>query len=451
MLAASYDAVVMNPPYMGKRGMNAELKSLAETEFTSAKSDLFAMFIVRGTHLSSKAGRTAMIAMHSWMFLSSFQELREHFLRCTTIETLAALGPRAFSSISGEVVQTAAFVVARQVLPGYRAKCFGLTGGDESDKSEALLSRNHLHCRMTQLDYCAIPGSPLAYWISPAIQTAFKEGTPLADIAKPRVGLQTGDNHRFLRRWSEVSIAKACFNAAEREAAVKSDRKWFPYNKGGGQRKWYGNNEFVVNWEGDGREIKACVPRAVIRNAGCYFQPSITWSDITTSTFAARLCPSGFLFDVKGSSGFPSESLRLPVLAFLCSRLLTKFMKILNPTTTFQVGDLSRVPGFFDRTDNARLGAIAEEAVSIAKADWDSDENSWDFERHPLISDETIEESFVRWVTACDTRTHRLSQLETACNQVFVEAYEIQDELSPKWRTPRSPSTSPTVKRTSGG
>jgi hypothetical protein len=433
LLGRQYDAVVANPPYMGNRGMNPVLKGFATDQFPRSKSDLFAMFIERGCAFAAVPGRLGFITMHSWMFLSSFEDLRQRIVQTTSIETLAHLGPRAFSTISGEVVQTVAFTTFTKGIGSLRPNCFGLTSGDEDEKRANLLERRKRHSHMAMEDFAAVQGSPLAYWMSDAMRQAFRLGKPLAEIAVPRVGLQTGDNNRFLRLWQEVAIEKIGFGAESSDEARRTNRKWFPYNKGGGHRKWYGNNEYVVNWKDDGSEIKSFTPRSVIRNPGFYFKPSITWSDITTSTFAARLCPKGFLFDVKDSSGFPSDTLRLALLALLCSRLLEKFMKILNPTTTFQVGDLSRVPGFFDRLDLSELDPLVERAVELAKSDWDSEETSWDFARHPLISRSvTVQAAFAGWEADCGQHVRELMGLEQTSNRLFIDAYGLQGELSPE-------------------
>ena len=257
LLVAQYDAVAANPPYMGGRGMNALVKKFAKDHFPDAKSDLFACFIERGYTLAKEVGYNAMVTMQSWMFLSSFEKMRERMLREKTIKTMAHLGARAFGSISGEVVQTTVFVLKNSLVGTYRPTFFRLLEGDEHVKRTELVNGEKRFDSTAQDEFKKIPGSPVAYWVSDRLRGVFERGTLLGKLVDAKVGLQTGDNDRFLRRWHEVDHGKCAYDAESRDAAAQSGKKWFPYNKGGEFRRWVGNNEYLVNWEADGQDIFA--------------------------------------------------------------------------------------------------------------------------------------------------------------------------------------------------
>jgi hypothetical protein len=470
LLARHYDCVVTNPPYMGARGMNATLKTFARAHHPYAGADLFALFMERGFTLARPGGYTAMITMHSWMFLSSFQRLRASILTRRMLITMAHLGTRAFGAISGEVVQTTAFVCRNLRLEAWRPTFFRLLEGGEPDKRRALAARSGRFDRLSQADFHAVPGSPLAYWISPAVRDSFlrtaspRRGaalepdsdpdmtppplrhdgaapTTLASIALPHQGLATGDNDRFLRCWWEVAWGRIGLGLESRHAAARSGKRWFPYHKGGPHRRWYGNLELVVDWADDGRAIRhhrdaSGRLRSRPQNTAFYFREGITWSDITTRAFAARYAPPGALFDVKGSAGFPEPRYRMPVLGLLCSRLARLYMDILNPTVTLQVGDIGRIPFLPDEALLDRVRPVVEEAVSIARADWDSLETSWDFRTSPLLEpdvyDTTLERSLQRLEARSAARIRRMRALETENNRLFIEAYGLTGELDPE-------------------
>ena len=285
MLAVQYDAVVANPPYMGSGGMNAWLRKFAKDHFPEAKSDLFACFIERGYTLAKDAGHNAMVTMQSWMFLSSFEAMRARLLREKTIKTMAHLGARAFGSISGEVVQTTATILRNCTPKGYRPVFFRLLDGGEDEKSTALSYGEMRFDATGQDEFKKIPGSPVAYWVSERVREVFEEGTPLGKLVDARQGLATADNDQFLRRWHEVDCGKCSYDSKSRDAAAQSGKKWFPYNKGGEFRKWYGNQDYLVNWKNDGRAIRAFGTenggraRSRVQNSEFYFLPSVDQTD----------------------------------------------------------------------------------------------------------------------------------------------------------------------------
>lgn len=255
ILAMKFDAVIANPPYMGGKGMNPELKVFAQKHFPDSKSDLFAMFMERAFDLLKDNGYNAQVNMQSWMFLSSYQALREKLLDTHTFITMAHLGARAFGQISGEVVQTTAFVLAKKPISTYRPTFFRLIDGNEEQKRQALLNREKAYKETQHDDFKKIPGSPIAFWVSDQMREVFNNSTTVGDVAEARQGLATADNNLFLRLWYEVNLNHIGFGMASRVQAQQSSLKWFPYNKGGAFRKWYGNQDYIVNWGGGMEKI----------------------------------------------------------------------------------------------------------------------------------------------------------------------------------------------------
>jgi type II restriction/modification system DNA methylase subunit YeeA len=442
LLFARYACVVANPPYMGRRnGMNRELKDFGNERYPESSADLYTMFIERGFQFTYRPGFTAMVAMHSWLFLPTFQSMREAALKRLTFDSLAHLGPRAFSSISGEVVQVAAFSMRSFHLDDYHPVFLQLTDGDEGTKAQNLIGRKNAYENVRQSDFIRIPGNPVAYWASESTRLAFEHGKPLKDLASPRSGLGTTNNDKFLRLWFEVPHNRIFFSAGNREEAKNSKAKWFPYNKGGPYRKWYGNNDYIVNWFNDGCEIKDDIKDKnpnVARGESYYFKPSITWTDIGASRFGVRQSDKGFIFDTSGSSAFPEPGQTTLFAGFLCSSVSLHFLTILNPTMHFQVGNVGNLPVVFldDSTLARRVDNLAREAISLSRADWDRSETSWDYRRSPLLDEpyrvEVLADSANAWWRDCEAQIHRLKAIETENNLLFIDAYNLADELSPE-------------------
>jgi len=447
-LSPKFYVVVANPPYMGGKGMNGKLDAFAKDNYPDSKSDLFAMFIERSAELCRVNGFVGMITMQSWMFLSRHQSLREKIIENLPIVSMAHLGTGAFDSIGGEVVSTTAFVLCKGASAEYEGSFVDLRDGRfESVKSEGLrLAAKGLVTvnRASSKTFQAIEGQPIAHWISDRFRSCFGNLDAVKDVFKPAVGLNTGDNDRFLKQWFEVKAESICFDATSIEDAANREEKWFPYNKGGGHRKWYGNQSHVINWQNDGQEVKEF---ATFRNKGKHwsryiqnldkmFLECVTWSDISTSSFAARFSPVGFLFDVKGSSGVPHRVGDLsPVLSLLCSSLMPQFMRCVNPTSTFQVGDLARVP--YSRPEEFEdLTAQDLQTVQLAKSDWDAYETSWDFTTIPLLSPDnradTLQATYARLRAHWQGMTNGMRRLEEENNRIFIDAYGLQDELTPE-------------------
>ncbi|OYO20882.1 restriction endonuclease [Enemella dayhoffiae] len=389
-LSRRYHVVVANPPYMGNKSMGAALSAFGKQTYPFSKSDLYAMFLERSVSLALPSGYAALVAMQSWMFLSTYANLRESILANGTIATLAHLGASAFDTISGEIVQTAAIVLERCARPRQQGVYLDVTAGrNEAAKSSTLRSlaagesSDGRRYEVDAFDLSIVPGMPVAYWLSPAARNLFAEHKSLGDELHITGGMTTGDNERFIRRWFEVSQSRACHSARSVSEAVESRRRWFPYNKGGGARSWFGNRDFYVNWEDDGREILA-TGRATPRSRARYFQESLTYSATGSTSLSIRYSEPGFIFDAKGSSCFSDGGSLLSSLGYLASSSASYLLRALNPTIEFQTGDLSRLPNVPGGDEGVVRGLI-----DIAKEDEARQETCWDFAGSPLASSGT--------------------------------------------------------------
>ena len=441
-LSPKYHVVIANPPYMGNRSMAGRLQAFAKDSYPNSKSDLFAMFIERNLDLANKRGSVAMITMQSWMFLSSFESLRSEMLHKSSIVSMAHLGARAFDSIGGEVVSTTAFVITTSRDTKFKGSFLRLTDGrSEAEKDTNLKERRSNPFLASTEDFKKIPGNPIAYWVSDTVRNTFTHAPQFGEIAKPRQGLATGCNDIFLRAWHEVSLKEIGLGLASRDEAAETGLKWFSYNKGGEWRKWYGNCDYVVDWEDDGIRIRNFKDengkvRSRPQNTEYYFKEGITWADITTNSFAARHAPNGFIFDVKGSSGFPARSMLKQVIGLMNSKLMLGFMQILNPTTTFQVGDMARVPFQPPEDSKQDLDINVKRLISIGKHDWNSYETSWDFYLLELLQPDyrqrTLELTYQNLRAHWQEMTLEMQRLEEENNRIFIDAYGLQDELTPE-------------------
>jgi hypothetical protein len=438
-LSPRYHVVVANPPYMGSRGMNSELKDYSNDNFPDTKSDLGVMFIERNLDLVSRLGQVGMITLHSWMFLSSFEAYRKKIVTNSSVVSMAHLGSRAFDTIGGEVVSTTAFIIQNESKFEHKGKYLRLVdGSSEKEKQEVFLSvlqakNPELLYLVSVLEFSKIPGTPFAYWASDKVRNIFYKEKQLDEIAKPALGITTADNNRFVRAWHEVCLMKIGLGYQNRTDAKESRKKWFPYNKGGSYRKWYGNNNYVLNWERDGKELLDFRPTSTIRNMDYYFQQSITWSFVTSSQFGVRYSVPGAIFDVGGSSIFTEAQDIKWITGFLCSKLSTLFMTILNPTLNFQVGNVASLPVIVPNKETTLR--LVNKAIEITKADWDAQETSWDFIDFPLLDlnfkTNTISKTYALLRNHWMSTIIKLKELEDENNKEFISAYGLQDELVP--------------------
>ena len=447
-LNSKYHVVVANPPYMGGKGMNPRLKKYAADNYKSSKSDLFAMFIERSLELALKQGQVGMITMQSWMFLSSFEDFRTGLLTYNTLVNMAHLGARAFDSIGGEVVSTTAFVIESSYHPSLHGHFIRLTSGNSESQKQELLEKvvqgeapSFLHQTSAE-EFCKIPGSPIAYWASEQQRSSFQNSQKLLDVASPRQGIATANNDLFLRRWSEVSISKIHFGLENKDQAILANAKWLPYNKGGEFRKWYGNNEFVINWKNDGEEIKGFCDsngkqRSAIRNPNYFFRPSVTWTDVSSSSFGVRCSNKGFLFDGSSHSAFPESYNYSYIAGLLCAKTTFEFLKLINPTMHFQVGNVGSLPVPINKNQSTytEVGSWVEKNIDIVKKDWDAYEVSWDFTTSQLLEidlDRTfLSKSYELLRKEWHLATNTAKLLEEENNRYFINAYGLDDEISP--------------------
>ena len=381
LLAQKYDVVVTNPPYMGASGMSAKLSEFVKKNYPDSKSDLFAVFIERCGKMVKSNGFQAMITQHAWMFLSSFEKLRAKLLK-VDIVNMAHLGARAFEEIGGEVVQTTSFVLQKCHIANFKGTyCRLIEPTSQQGKEDMFLAGENRYAA-DQSNFSKIPGSPVAYWVSEKFVSIFSNALMDA-YASTNNGFTTGDNNLFLRLWSEVVFSKIGFSVPSIESLSNEKAKWFPYNKGGDFRKWYGNNEFLINYGNDGKEIKA-YGHLVPRSLKYQFKQSVTWNKITSGTTAFRFKDQGTMFDVAGLSLFPIEEKNIWYFLALCnSTIVKKILEIISPTLNCETGHVSSIPVIFEATDT--VSNMSKSNIEISKEDWDSYETSWDFKKSPLV------------------------------------------------------------------
>ena len=461
MLVQKYDVVVTNPPYMGGSGMNARLSDYVKKYYPDSKSDLFAVFIERCAQMDKCGGYQAMITQHAWMFLSSFEKLRAKLQLIDTVN-MAHLGARGFDEIGGEVVQTTSFVMRSSHTKGYKGTYCRLIDGDsETAKAEMFLSGENRYVAEHD-NFSKIPGSPVAYWVSEQVRTLYAGERLIGQVATTKQGLKSSDDKRFFRYWPEVSLGKIEFGVKSVEEAQKSSKKWFLLNKGG-NRKWYGDNWYVVNWENDGKEIKEYAKSLynsvtrTITSIDYYFRKCITWPQITSAP-SFRAISEGFIFNAAGPSMFVDENLYKYLLGFLNTPIVQELTKILNPTVNLCVTDMLNVPLIISKENFENIGVTVDECYGYAKFDWDSFETSWDFAEHPLVKwshdlwDCTaiaatmdyyyhgerpevscpVELCYLLWQGECNDRFAKLKANEEELNRIFIDIYGLQDELTPE-------------------
>ena len=434
VLAMQFDTVVANPPYMGNKYLAPILKTYLKSNYSGFEKDLFSAFMIRDLSLAKPSGQLGFMSPFVWMFISSYEELRQQLLNTATLTSLIQL---EYSGFEGATVPICTFTLEKKHLSDYLGSYVRLSNfrGSDNQGPKTLEAIKNPNCdwfyRAKPDDFKKIPGSPVAYWITEELRNTFIEYPAISKVSTVAVGLQTGDNNRFLRRWHEVSIDRLALNVPSRDESKNTNMKWFPYNKGGDYRKWYGNQDFVVNWENDGFEIDSFKPNAVVRNPRFYFQESISWSFISSSFFGVRTYPIGFIFDVAGSSVFPANKESFYEIAgFLCSSVAPVLMKVMNPTLNFQVGNVEQLP-----FKSVGVEGLSRRCIEISKDDWDAFETSWNFQNF-LIKDakhnENLEKTWHAWKNLLLERFEELSELECKNNRIFINAYGLQNELTPE-------------------
>ena len=510
-LTQHYHALVMNPPYMGGGKMNSVLSKYVKDNYEEAKADLFSVFMDMGMERLAFGGKMAQINMQSWMFLSSFEKLRNIFLHNYIIDSMLHLGPRTFDELSGEVVQNTAFVLTKpqdpyggitlgevKALPeaekeiwkqrfmedtekdsdewminNAKGTYYRLVDGKNcADKEQLFLSHktgnedgNRIYYpNVEQKNFEKIPGCPIGYWVSEKIFETFTRNRAVSAVARPSAGLQTADTARFLRLWFEVGYNRIGFGCENAALAARSQKKWFPHDKGGTFRRWYGNQDYIINWENDGFEVKNN-KGAVIRNPKLYFTPSVSWSNICSKAISARYFGKGFIYDVSAFSAFAPNEEILPYILGLTNSAVVRYIKpLLNPTFHFTPGDFGKIPYKEEIVNNKGITDIVQQNITISKQDWDSHETSWDFQCNELLSIDstTYEENMAyedekhfeetgehlspspsapqlgslewrmeQYKQKWERKFMQLHANEEELNRQFIDIYGLQDELTP--------------------
>lgn len=392
LLSQKYDVVVTNPPYMPVSNSSASLQNFVKKNYPDSKTDMFAVFIERVAQLTKPNRYSAMITMHSWMFLSSYEKLRSKILETDTVN-MAHLGARAFEEIGGEVVQTTAWIERKTDLKQFKATYKRLVDeNSQTAKEQAFLNKSDNAYNITKTNFSKIPGSPIAYWVSENIISDFQKGKVLKDEGDTRQGMATSDNNRFLRMWFEIENNTLGLSCGSSEEALAIHKKWYPYNKGGEFRKWYGNIEYVINYEDDGFEVKEYAkslyktPTRTIKSMSEYFKRCLSWSKISSGNIAFRYYPKGFVFDVAGCCIFYQNSeMMLYSFGFINSKVTISILNAISPTINYEVGHIASLPIIENNENKESIINTVNNNIQISKTDWDSYETSWDFKRNPLL------------------------------------------------------------------
>ena len=428
-LAQKYDVVVTNPPYMAVSNAGAKVNDYVKKNFPDSKADLFAVFIERCGQMAKQNGYQAMITQHAWMFLSSFEKLRTKLL-AVDIVNMAHLGARAFEEIGGEVVQTTSFVIRKSHIADYKGEyCRLIEPTSQQGKEDMFLAGENRYAA-DQSNFSQIPGSPVAYWVNASILTAYEQGNLIGDSADVKIGMGTGKNEIFVREWWEVFYTKIDFSLKTINDLAESKGRYFPYNKGGEFRLWFGNLQEVLWFDTEGRRYMDTMSGHRENGArDFYCKEGLTWSFISSSKFGIRYLPTGCFFDVAGSTLF-SRVDNAYTLGFLASCVCFDILGILNPTLNYQAGNIKSLPLLIDREDE--VDERVYQNIQISKDDWDSYETSWDFKRNPLVIGNSLSAAYAAWKQECEDRFQQLKQNEEELNRIFIDIYGLQDELTPE-------------------
>lgn len=443
ILSMQYEIVITNPPYMAISNGNDKLTNYVKNNYPNSKTDLFAIFIERCNELLCRNGYQSMITQHAWMFLSSYEKLRESLQRNVLIN-MAHLGARAFDEIAGEVVQTTSFVMSKVSMINYRGTyCRLVDIYGEKGKEELFLSKaKEYYCK--QVEFELIPGIPYAYWANREQLDMFTKGKTIGDLYKTITGSSTGENATFLRLWYEVNASKIGFGLTKEYNGF--GYKWIPCIKGGSYRKWYGNIEYLINWDNDGTELKAFATyknhgkhwSRFLKSLDCFYHAGITWSKISTGLFSVRYMPEGFIMESAACAIMPEEKDMMYILALMNSSIVQSVLKILNPTINMQAGDISAIPVIDAKEKKEQLSGLAKDCLAISKEDWDCFETSWNFTTHPLVrlsrqenmQGVDLEAIYSAWVDECQYRKNSLETKEKEIDNILKGIYGITEDYS---------------------
>lgn len=459
MLVQKYDVVVTNPPYMGGSGMNARLSDYVKKYYPDSKNDLFAVFIEHGNEMVKRAGFNCMVTMQSWMFLSSFEKMRVNALQTKTITNLMHME----NMVMGIAFGTAVTVFQNAAVHGYKGTYNQIKLQDiENDVPKQFPVSGNRFAQVSTDNFFKIPGSPVAYGLSQQMLLPYSiHEKLLGEVAAPCAGLATGDNNIFQRIWYEVKFSNIGFGVLDVRETENRNEKWYPCNSGGDFRKWSTDDRMIVNWQNNGKEIKAfknAAGKLAARpqNTQWYFKEGLTWNKLSSSKFAVKYKRTGFIFDDTSRSAFPHDGENLNYLiGLLCSNVTFEYLKALNPTMSFTNGDLVRIPITVSKEKTEGIANTVENNISLSKSDWDSFETSWNFKKHPLlpelplgsecvfrdangkmgsasVTSIALADEYARWESECNKRFNDLKANEEELNRIFIDIYGLQDELTPE-------------------
>jgi len=432
-LSPKYHVVIANPPYIDLGNMNKGLKDFVENNYQETKQNLDVTFIQRCLMLSVKNGYTSMITQRSWMFLSRIEEFRHELVTRHGLTSMIYLGPGTFPEIQGEKVQNTAFVVQKCRQHVYATYFYKLTSEQGKEKENAFLNQKHKYLSTVDRLH-AIPGFPIAFWASDALCAAFDGGKTLNDLSDIRVGLDTGDNANFIRAWHEPSIRRVGFRAKSLSDFRSIGSKWVPHSKGGPFRKWFGNiSEILAFDENDYNVLSDQGNRLPSRQF--YFKKGLFYTRVSSDKISLRLSPDGIVFNSASPTVFPEEAFESTVFALLNSRVVSTILECLSPTLNFQAGELRKLPLPVSNIEN-KLKSSVDELISLARYDWDAYETSWDFTSQPLLNPDyrqpTLKTTYQKLRAHWREMTLEMQRLEEENNRIFIEAYGLQDELTPE-------------------
>ncbi|MDY2510124.1 MAG: BREX-1 system adenine-specific DNA-methyltransferase PglX, partial [Ruminococcus callidus] len=437
-LAQKYDAVVTNPPYMGSSGMSPKLTEFVKKNYPDSKSDMSTVSMEKTLDMCCEHGVMSMINIPVWMFLSSYEKLRYNLLKNNTIINMIHPGRGIFGSDFG----TTSFIIQKGTIHGYKGvyrRLFKAQGEVETvDVREQRFFETIGEFIASQDAFFSIPGAPIAYWVSAHFIDLFKHEKNIKQIARARSGAKTGNNDLFLRYWWEIDEQKMSVSTDNYDECCKSEQKWYPHNKGGAYRNWYGNRELVINFYHGGEQIKENGLKTGasydINATDVYFHQGITWTALTISKNSFRFSPAGCVFDSnKGPMLFATKEEAYYLLALLISPVAHMTFQVLNSSVSLQNGDVDKLPVIFENQKKENIIEMSKQNVGLSKSEWDSFEISWDFQRHPLLRKvSTIAEAFEQWQAECDDRFNQLKSNEEELNRIFIDIYGLQDELTPE-------------------
>jgi len=437
-LSDKYHCVVANPPYMGGGRMNKEMTAWVKVNYPLSKADLFSCFIERSLEFVPKNGLNGLVTMESWMFLSSFEELRRKILSETEIISLSHFGWHIMRIAFG----TVSFILKKNKPDKNFSGVYSYMEYDNINRKTERpnffpVINNKRYKLVEQDNFAKIPGSPIGYWLSEKFIDAFNSKLNFEDLGVPRQGLGTTNNSRFIRSWYEIETNDFKANSEDKLSAKLSGLKWFPYIKGGGFRRWYGNYYDVVNWKNDGAQIREYLKGKnpnIPRSEKFYFKTGITWGLISSFGFSCRKVDYKCVFDVGGSMAFPEDNYQDYLTAFLNSKLTIELLKVFSPTLNFQVGDLKQLPIKVDENLKLSIEIKSQNSIKISKLEWDSRETSWDFQQNELIriKGEDLEEAYDSYRQYWQNKFFELHKNEEELNHQFIDIYGLQDELTPE-------------------